>query len=506
MSKLQNVLSVITGVIELVFFSGLIFGWSSITYVLKEEGYFGYLCSSVNETNLTNLVILENRNEVTKEPKSMKQTCEFQDEALNLVFTIASCTLSVFTLPNGYIFDTFGTWICRIIAIFLFTFGAVMLSFISVQSSILLFPAMCCFAVGGILLLLSNMQLSNLFPQFKSSIITLMNGSLDSSSVVFLLVKLAYDSEIAFNTIFLIITFCTLYLWLRTFILMPRMHIPFPVPKDTYKYGLHDCTVLCNNTDSQDIILNESIQEEKRNFNVKEVNFWFCIKTWQFWTNFFHFSVLQLRNYFFFSSFYSWLVDIVLENQVNTYLTTFGICQFFGIICAPLNGMIIDAVKWVYKSKKPKTSLLLLSTSLSAFVTSTWGVLFSLCIVIPIPELQYVSFVLQVIFRSFLFGGNASFIALLFPSEHFGKLYGMTMTLGGIVSLLQFPFYSLVLRSFNGNFIIVNVIFLILCLLTYIHPIYLYIKSKKAENNFKNHDLAKEQVLIDKRNDVTLSE
>lgn len=33
---------------------------------------------------------------------------------------------------------------------------------------------------------------------------------------------------------------------------------------------------------------------------------------------------------------------------------------------------------------------------------------------------------------------------LSFPSEHFGKLYGLVMALSAIVSLLQFPIFILI--------------------------------------------------------------
>ena len=194
-----------------------------------------------------------------------------------------------------------------------------------------------------------------------------------------------------------------------------------------------------------------------------------------------HFSVLQLRNYFFFSSFITWLGDLVVEKSFDTYVNAFGVCQFFGIVCAPLNGFLIDGVKYHHRSFRDKSSINLLAIAVSSCVTSSWGLLFSLCVLIPVPQLQYVSFVLQVAFRSFLYGGNASFIALVFPIEHFGKIYGMTMTLGGIISLLQYPLYSLVLRSFDGNFFVMNIIFLILTALTYIHPVAMYLTSKKVQ-------------------------
>ena len=498
MPNIQYLLGLVTAIIELLFFSGLVFGWSSINYVLKKEGYFSYLCENTSDDeNLpSNQTELNNQSAVGSFPQ-----CKSQSEKLNLVFTIASFSLSLFTLPNGYIFDKFGTWISRFIAISLLTLGYILLSISSINSSLLLFPAMCGFSIGGILLLLTNMQLSNLFPKFKSSIITLMNGSLDSSSVVFLLVKLCYDSGISFSTIFQFMAYSTVYLWIRTVFFMPRRHVPYPVPSSGYKFGLHDCLMLTQSEKSLKVALEVCEAEKPRTCNVdidvaKTHSLWGHVKTLKFWMNLLHFSILQLRNYFFLSSFYTWIVSILPENEQDqkAYLNVFGICQFFGVFFAPLNGALIDFVKWRNRAKANKKSVSFLAIAISTFVTSSWGVVFSVLLLIPIPELQYVSFISQVAFRSFLYGGNASFIALMFPVEHFGKLYGLTMTLGGVISLLQFPLNSLVLYIFEEDFLIINIICLVLCMISYLHPVFLYVNSKKMVNNVQDDEDGGEKI------------
>lgn len=100
----------------------------------------------------------------------------------------------------------------------------------SAAYSLMLFPALSCIAVGGILLLMTNMQViivskgclsiliqiqevvllklriffgncmsvcfdkvGNLFAAHRSTIITLYNGAFDSSSAVFLIIKVYYS-------------------------------------------------------------------------------------------------------------------------------------------------------------------------------------------------------------------------------------------------------------------------------------------------------------------------
>ena len=42
-------------------------------------------------------------------------------------------------------------------------------------------------------------------------------------------------------------------------------------------------------------------------------------------------------------------------------------------------------------------------------------------------------------------------VALRFPACHFGKLYGTVMSLSALISLLQYPCFTLVKNSLNGD-------------------------------------------------------
>ena len=84
---------------EMIFFGGLIYGWASLVYVFKEDGYFGNLCQ-VNET-------------VSTEDQDI--VCDAQDANFNLVFTFGTILSFLFFTPAGYAFDTFGSRFTRIL-------------------------------------------------------------------------------------------------------------------------------------------------------------------------------------------------------------------------------------------------------------------------------------------------------------------------------------------------------------------------------------------------------
>lgn len=47
--KVRQVFTFITGMVECLFFAGIIFGWASLVFLLKSRGFFGSFC--VNTTN-----------------------------------------------------------------------------------------------------------------------------------------------------------------------------------------------------------------------------------------------------------------------------------------------------------------------------------------------------------------------------------------------------------------------------------------------------------------------
>ncbi|XP_070971800.1 equilibrative nucleobase transporter 1-like [Oncorhynchus clarkii lewisi] len=108
-------LTLATGLVECLCFAGVVFGWASLVFVLKTDGYFTDLC-----VNLT-----------TGPNSTVETDCSGQDEQFSLVFTVTSFMNNFLTLPNGFIFDRFGTMATRLLGICLYTTGTLMVAFSS---------------------------------------------------------------------------------------------------------------------------------------------------------------------------------------------------------------------------------------------------------------------------------------------------------------------------------------------------------------------------------------
>ncbi|XP_053548253.1 equilibrative nucleobase transporter 1 [Bombina bombina] len=472
----RRILTLVTGLVECMGFAGIIFGWASLVFVLKKEHYFENLCPSpVNQSLNTTF------------------TCPSQDEKLSLVFTIAAFINNVMAFPSGIIFDCLGTLVTRFIAIFLYTAATLLIAFSTSDTALLLFPAFSLLATGGINFILTNIQAGNLFDRHRSTIITLYNGAFDSSSVIFLIFKVLYQKGISLRIIFFSFSAFSILHILRTIFLMPKKHIPYPVPKG-YQYGLQCGKHYADVTKTTEVHNDEDTQiktiDKSENIPIKPAlkdqsevpSFWSCVFSSLFFYHLIWLSIMQLRHYMFIGTLNPTLTHLSKGDTqiVSQYTNVFAIFQFCGILCAPWNGLIMDRHK---KKNKVSDSLAdMRSAVLSLALTAVQCVLFSLCAAIQMLPALYATFTLQVLNRSFLYGGNAAFLFIAFPAIHFGKLYGLIMSLSALVSLLQYPAFYIIKTYLHGDPFYVNIAFLILVFLAFLHPVNVFRICRKRQN------------------------
>ncbi|XP_049441725.1 equilibrative nucleobase transporter 1-like [Epinephelus fuscoguttatus] len=471
MSRFVNSLTVrhgltfVTGLFECLVFTGAVFGWASLVFVLKIEGYFSSLC--INTTGVNSTHDLD---------------CSGQDEQFSLVFTITSCMFTFLTLPNGFLFDWFGTTVTRLVGIFLYTAGTLMVAFSTAALSNLMFPALSLIAAGGVIFLITNMQVGNLFGSHRSTIITLYNGAIDSSAALFLVIKLLHEAGVSLLPSFLFLSACSIFHLLRTFFLLPRGHIPYPLPDD-YTYGI---TCGTSRTLSLEHITADgnaqTTTEGVEDVPVKqEKSFRECLMSRFFVWHVVWLSVMLLRHYLFIGTLNPMLQRLTggEPSLVSQYSNAFAITQLCGVLCAPWNGLIMDRHKGKPRAEgESEQEADLRASVLSLFLTALQGVVFSVCATIPNLPLQYFTFVMQVINRSFVFGGNAAFVSVAFPSCHFGKVYGLIMALSGVFALLQYGCFALVNGPLDGDPLYVNISLTLLILLAFIHPISVYLHCR----------------------------
>lgn len=343
---------------------------------------------------------------------------------------------------------------------------------------------------------MTNIQVGNLFGEKRSTVITIYSGAFDSSSIIFLIVKVLYEAGLSLRLMFLFISSLSLLHILRTVFLLPRRTIPYPLPQ-AYEYGLsckHSETGERENVsgevdkDEQDT-KQELIKESVQNGDIEEdfPDFRSCVCSSLFFTNCFWLSLMQLRHYLFMGTLNP-MLSILAQgdpNLVSKFTNAFAITQFCGIFFAPWNGLLMDRNK---KKAHPEMTPASVATQrvedqhamvLPLGVTVAQCIAFSICASIPRLELQYLTFILQVINRSFIYGGHAAFIATTFPSTHFGKVFGISMSISALFSLLQYPCFALAKGPLHDDPLYLNISFVVLSVLTFIHPLNVHLHCRK---------------------------
>ena len=470
---MQIIISILTAFVEILFFGGVIFGYSFLQYVLEKEGYFGYLCNNNDTPSSFNATSTNN----------VATTCNKQEGSFNLVFTLGSSFLYFAAFPSGYLLDRFGTWIFRTVITTFYTLAYILLAASTPSMSNLLYPSMILFGITGLGLLMSNYQLANLASSVRGSLLTFMNGLFSSSVVVFLSVKKSYDAGISLYLMLTIMTCLTVFLWLRTYLVLPQKSIPFPLPSEEVQYGWKE--ISCEKKskklkiDSSTISPMMGSEENDKCECTKDVSpksktkFAESLSDVLFWTNAFHYSVIALRLSFVFSSFLSWLKSFANPEDISKLTNDFGVILLFGVCISPINGIIIDTVRKLFKSRTKSEKVLNLKASfVSSLITSILGIFFSIMVLI---SSTYGTFIFLLLCRGFVHGGNTTFIVLNFPFYHFGKLFGLVSFCAGCISLIQYALFQVFLHH-DPTFLYINIGFLVATLLTLVHPIAIFVK------------------------------
>jgi len=338
----------------------------------------------------------------------------------------------------------------------------------------------------------------------------LIVGSFQSGPIVALILKLMYESGWSSNSIFQLLNYLSVLVWVRTILLMPYTH----VPQDT------DCEYIClleklyrkvcskkldtssempaesNELYTSEKLLSITSEKEKNEINDNSQiesetsntspTFIDILKTKLFWFEVFFFVCLHIRCEFFFSSYVTWFdLTFATENPglLSTMLDWLGIIQAGIVLTSPLNGLFIDLLTKTFKSSLQDEELALRkATFVSLGVTSIICTVFSILMCIPSLGLQYVAYVVLLLYRSFVYGGMFAYITSIFPKNLYGHLVGFVMFFAGVLQLVQYPLLEVSLDTFDGNFLPVNVAFIVVCFCTILHPVYhLFVISKGTQ-------------------------
>jgi len=461
---------------ECLGFGGLIYGWGSLVFVLKDEGlYLDQLCGLPLQNSMSNST-QSTSGETTQDANTDPFNCQARDDKFNLVFTVGSSMLCVGSFVMGQISFKFGTRVTRLVALVLFTGGALMIAFTSNDAPWLIFPGLSLVGVGGIVLLMTNKQVSLLFPTGGGLVVGLIGGAMDASAGVQQMVKLGYENGISRQTSYIILAACHLLTLVNTLVFLPKDFVKKQELNTTLTVDAKLDKGKQKSSPSED----DSTGADPVSVFGQHSTFRQCLVSPYFIGHLVWMSFLSLRFLFFLGSINSMMEEILEDEkeQVSHYTDAMSYTIICGIFVSPIAGFVYDCFgRYFCRSDSIMRQKVMPSVALLV-ITTTLCLILSCLVLVDSSSVLYAVFVVFMLYRSFLFMMAAGFVIAIFPGKCFGILYGIMLLIAGIVIFLQYAIFQMVDAV---GFRAVNLLFVGIVMVTYIHPLWMWMAVKRAD-------------------------
>ncbi|XP_023230138.1 solute carrier family 43 member 3-like isoform X2 [Centruroides sculpturatus] len=435
-SRAHKVCVIIIVFLEYLLFSGIIYGWADLVYVLKLQGVFSNNCN--------NNVTISGNETIANKTKS----CKSQDDLFDLAFTISSFNKALAAFLSGFLLDWVGLRITRIISSCFILIGGTFLALCDKRGSEIRY---------------GNFQISNLFPKYKMTIMSFYNGAFCGSPAVLLLLKYCYDQGISYSAFFYVWTGISSSILLTSFFLLPKMNIIAVEDKEEIVRSIND------DEERQPLLSRKSGESYKASTN----NIFRSIFSISFIFHVVSNCLLALSIIIYLGSFNWWITKLTSnQEEVSRLSEIFGFSQLPMIIVSPFIGILLDSA--VKKAQEEEDPILRKKKSqragfYSLIICSTVATSMIACRTISNVTAVYFSLVFYVLSRPILNSVSPGYIRIRFPQEHFNKLIGIFGTVTCISSVVQYPLFLWMQEDF-----MINNLFLIgLLALTFINPLHL---------------------------------
>lgn len=186
--------------------AGLIFGWAPLYSTLLRAGVYADRCPTPHPSNITSDTPDYLSNGTVVIPSAPESSdgllCDAQQTRLNLIYTAGSAFTQASLFVSGVFLDFQGPKLTASISALVVALGAFLFG-VSLRFDVDLYiVGFALMGFGGAGINLATYTVSNLFPRYKSWVVSSLVGVWTLSSLWFLLFRPAYNSGIGLDTLF----------------------------------------------------------------------------------------------------------------------------------------------------------------------------------------------------------------------------------------------------------------------------------------------------------------
>ncbi|XP_023237546.1 solute carrier family 43 member 3-like isoform X1 [Centruroides sculpturatus] len=473
-------LILLTGALETVVFTGNIFGWAALNYMLKRQGVYRHLCPPSNFTLDANATV------------SQESGCHEQDQMLNLAFTVGSFCTGFTAFVWGFLLDSWGLRTVRLLINGLIASGTIMLSVTNPETSYLIFPGLTLMCLAGVPLRIANMQIANLFPKQRSTVISFYSGGFSASASVFAFLKYLLDAGVSWEWTWFVLVACSAVMLPVTLFLLPPDRIGDDNKSKMFS-GVAEVAVVSPVTFGKFSTLPKSPVYPRKNPEVDRYDaspadpypprpppgkgrvplrkslLSFSFLAHQYW-----FSWVLLYTVIYIGTLHLWIERVTTDSRsASGYTEIYGLVQITGLVLAPLGGAVMDF--FVGRAAKEEDPLeRRLKTARAAFfpmlITTLTEAAIHVCRFFFVEAAIYASIALITLLRSSFVGVGTAYLRTRFPADHFNRLLGIMSTAAAFYTLLQFPFFVWEAESRTDS-LYVNGVYCVLLAVALVHPL-----------------------------------
>ncbi|KAH3888347.1 hypothetical protein DPMN_012380 [Dreissena polymorpha] len=380
-------------------------------------------------------------------------------------------------LPLGIFLDIYGTSRTRIIAMCCTALGSLTMLFAN-EVIWLIFPALLMLGISGLLVLLTDLQVSNLFGSRRLTTMSTIVGASFSGGIVIILMKLTREADVSLHTSFMLISVGFVPILISTIVMLPRSRIPWPLPVG---YGKNRGTELQGTQSVKGKGWKRRISDGAKKrcdmmavLPIMKTRLYMCMVVW--------FSLMSLKSLVFDLNIEQNLLNLgVLDSDVTQYMSVYAICSLFCLPLSPCVGLIMD---WNRTIAEPHHIGQMRSILFATWINYAISFMSSVFALFPNYHVQVISYILVAAEKSTFYATFLAFITHVhFPGEHFGKLVGVALAVSGFFLVAQHPLKLLVYHGFAQHTFYMPSIVLIMILVASCHPICVWCHCKTGKIN-----------------------